>query len=49
VLSVVGTGADLAAARTEAYDIMARVSLTGGHFRTDIGLSAVEGRISIPS
>ncbi|MDQ1181553.1 phosphoribosylamine--glycine ligase [Rhodococcus sp. SORGH_AS_0301] len=49
VLSVVGTGADLAAARTEAYDIMARVSLTGSHFRTDIGLSAVEGRISIPS
>ncbi|MBY6683381.1 phosphoribosylamine--glycine ligase [Rhodococcus sp. BP-316] len=49
VLSVVGTGADLAAARTEAYDIMARVSLTGGHFRTDIGLSAVEGRISTPS
>ncbi|MBY6679050.1 phosphoribosylamine--glycine ligase [Rhodococcus sp. BP-332] len=49
VLSVVGTGADLAAARTEAYDVMARVSLTGGHFRTDIGLSAVEGRISIPS
>ncbi|MBM7413503.1 MULTISPECIES: phosphoribosylamine--glycine ligase [Nocardiaceae] len=49
VLSVVGTGDDLAAARTEAYDIMARVSLTGGHFRTDIGLSAVEGRISIPS
>lgn len=48
VLSVVGVGADLAAARTEAYDVLSRVSLPGGHFRSDIGLAATEGRITIP-
>ncbi len=48
VLSVVGVGADLAAARTEAYDVLSRVSLPGGHFRSDIGLAATEGRIAIP-
>ncbi|MGB6180160.1 MAG: phosphoribosylamine--glycine ligase [Rhodococcus sp. (in: high G+C Gram-positive bacteria)] len=49
VLSVVGTGADLAEARAQAYEVLSRVSLTGGHFRSDIGLAAVEGRIAIPS
>ncbi|MBY6348889.1 phosphoribosylamine--glycine ligase [Rhodococcoides corynebacterioides] len=48
VLSVVGVGADLAAARAEAYDVLSRVSLPGGHFRSDIGLAATEGRIAIP-
>ncbi|MFC4603598.1 phosphoribosylamine--glycine ligase [Rhodococcus kronopolitis] len=47
VLSVVGTGADLSAARADAYARLADVKLPGGHFRTDIGLGAVEGRISI--
>ena len=47
VLSVVGTGADLAAARTNAYDILRSIRLPGGHFRSDIGLSAVQGKISV--
>lgn len=49
VLSVVGTGTDLAAARDEAYDLLSRITLTGGHCRSDIGLAAVEGRIAIPT
>ncbi|MFN3600442.1 MAG: phosphoribosylamine--glycine ligase [Dietzia sp.] len=48
VLSVVGTGSDLAAARAEAYRILDGVELGGGHFRRDIGLAAEEGRIRIP-
>lgn len=47
VLSVVGTGADLAAARAEAYRIIQAIRLPGSHFRTDIGLAAAEGRISL--
>ena len=48
VLSVVGTGADLAAARAEAYRILDGIELAGGHFRRDIGQAAEEGHISIP-
>ena len=47
VLSVVGTGADLAAARDAAYAVMGSIRLPGSHFRTDIGLAAAEGRISV--
>ncbi|MBM4723145.1 phosphoribosylamine--glycine ligase [Rhodococcus hoagii] len=47
VLSVVGIGADLTEAREDAYARLAEVKLPGGHFRSDIGLAAVEGRISI--
>jgi phosphoribosylamine--glycine ligase len=47
VLSVVGTGADLAAARDAAYAIIGGIRLPGSHFRTDIGLAAAEGRISL--
>ncbi len=47
VLSVVGTGADLAAARSVAYDIIGSIRLPGSHFRTDIGLAAAEGKITI--
>jgi phosphoribosylamine--glycine ligase len=47
VLSVVGTGPDLAAARAEAYDIMSSIRLPGSHFRSDIALAAAEGRISV--
>ncbi|MGH3595370.1 MAG: phosphoribosylamine--glycine ligase, partial [Mycobacterium sp.] len=39
VLSVVGTGADLKAARLAAYDIVDSIRLPGSHFRTDIGLA----------
>ena len=48
VLSVVGTGSDLASARAEAYRILDGIELAGGHFRTDIGRAAEEGRISVP-
>ena len=47
VLSVVGSGADLAAARADAYSKIESIRLPGSHFRTDIGLKAFEGRISL--
>src|SRR6201999_4148349 len=47
VLSVVGIGSDLAAARSAAYDILASIRLPGSHFRTDIGLAAAEDKIRI--
>jgi phosphoribosylamine--glycine ligase len=47
VLSVVGTGPDLAAARSAAYDIIGSIKLPGSHFRTDIGLAAAEGKIRV--
>lgn len=47
VLSVVGTGADLTAARAAAYDIIRSIRLPGSHFRGDIALAAAEGRISV--
>ncbi len=47
VLSVVGSGADLAAARADAYSKIESIRLPGSHFRTDIGLAALEGRISL--
>lgn len=48
VLSVVGVGADLREARTQAYEILDGVRMRGGHFRTDIGQAALDGRIEIP-
>ncbi len=47
VLSVVGTGRDLTAARSAAYDTIKSIQLLGGHFRTDIGLAAAQGRIRV--
>ena len=47
VLSVVGTGADLSAARTAAYAVLDSIRLPGSHFRTDIGLAAADGKISL--
>ena len=47
VLSVVGTGADLSAARTRAYDILSSIRLPGSHFRKDIGQRAAEGKVCI--
>lgn len=40
VLSVVGTGHDLAAARDSAYAGVARIRLDGAHHRSDIALAA---------
>ncbi|MGZ8178496.1 phosphoribosylamine--glycine ligase [Williamsia sp. SKLECPSW1] len=48
VLAVVGVGDDLDGARAQAYERIAGIRLAGSHHRTDIGLSALEGRISIP-
>ncbi|BBY19460.1 phosphoribosylamine--glycine ligase [Mycolicibacterium litorale] len=47
VLSVVGTGADLDAARTEAYATLSSIRLPGSHFRRDIGQAAAEGKITL--
>jgi phosphoribosylamine--glycine ligase len=47
VLSIVGTGADLPAARSAAYGILDSIRLRGSHFRTDIGLLAAEGKIHV--
>ncbi len=49
VLSVVGTGADLTAAREDAYRRVAAVHLLGAHYRTDIGLAAARGEIVAPA
>jgi phosphoribosylamine---glycine ligase len=48
VLSVVGTGPDLSEARSAAYRLIESIRLPGGHFRTDIALSAAEGNITVP-
>lgn len=47
VINVIGSGATLEEARDNAYRVMDSVNLPGGHFRRDIALPAVEGRISI--
>jgi phosphoribosylamine--glycine ligase len=47
VLSVVGTGVDLSAARAEAYGVINSIRLPGSHFRGDIALAAAEGKISV--
>lgn len=43
VLSVVGVGADLAAARAAAYAGVERIELAGSHHRGDIALAASQG------
>ena len=49
MLAVTAVGADLAAARQTAYERLAGIRLAGAHWRTDIALAAVEGRITPPS
>ncbi len=46
VLSVVGTGADLNAAREAAYHTLSSIRLPGSHFRSDIALAAAQGRVA---
>lgn len=48
VLNVIGVGSTLEDARNSAYETLQTISLDGSHFRGDIALPAVEGRISIP-
>ncbi|WP_019135224.1 phosphoribosylamine--glycine ligase [Cellulomonas massiliensis] len=43
VLSVVGVGSDLAAARAAAYGGVGRIALAGSHHRGDIALAASQG------
>ncbi|MBN9111910.1 MAG: phosphoribosylamine--glycine ligase [Pseudonocardia sp.] len=47
VLSVVGTGDDLDAARADAYGRLEGVNLPGSHHRTDIAARAARGEIAI--
>lgn len=47
VLSVVGTGVDLNAARDAAYHTLSSIRLAGSHFRSDIALAAAEGRVAL--
>ncbi|AHI01942.1 phosphoribosylamine--glycine ligase [Kutzneria albida] len=49
VLSVVGTGPDLEAARADAYRRIGAVHLTGSHHRTDIALRAARGEVHVPN
>lgn len=48
VLNVIGTGKDLNEARENAYARIKDIEMEGGFYRSDIGLAACEGRISIP-
>jgi phosphoribosylamine--glycine ligase len=48
VLAVTAVGTDLADARRIAYERVAGVRLADAHWRTDIGLAALEGRITLP-
>ena len=47
VLNVIGTGPTLTDARDAAYAVLGTISLDGSHYRSDIALPAVEGRISV--
>jgi phosphoribosylamine--glycine ligase len=47
VLSVTAVAPSLAAARDNAYEGVAAVQLRGAHWRTDIALAAVGGRIAL--
>ncbi|MCX6549487.1 MAG: phosphoribosylamine--glycine ligase [Acidobacteria bacterium] len=42
VLTVVGRGADFAAARARAYDAASRIAFDGMHYRRDIGVRALQ-------
>ena len=48
VLNVVGEGKTLEEARENAYATLGTIDLPGGHFRKDIALAAVEGKITVP-
>jgi len=48
VLSVVGVGPDLDAARAAAYRAVARIQLPGSQHRSDIAALAAAGRVAVP-
>ena len=41
VLSVTATGADIAAARASAYEAVEKITLQGGHYRTDVAAAGM--------
>jgi phosphoribosylamine---glycine ligase len=47
VLSVVGTGPDLAAARAVAYEAVSHLTLAGAHHRSDIAARAAAGDVAL--
>jgi phosphoribosylamine--glycine ligase len=47
VLSIVGTGADLAGARSAAYAMVKRITLADSYFRTDIAALAAQAQTQI--
>lgn len=49
VLTVVGLGDDLHAARDQAYAEISKIKLEGSFYRTDIALAAAEGKVEIRS
>jgi len=49
VLAVVGLGESLAAARERAYAGVERIRLEGSQHRTDIGLRAERGQVTVPA
>jgi phosphoribosylamine--glycine ligase len=49
VLAVTSVGADLAQARTLAYEGVKAITLRGGFSRSDIAAGAVHGEISVPN
>jgi phosphoribosylamine--glycine ligase len=49
VLSVVGLGADLTAARERAYEAVNRIALAGSAHRTDIAGRAAAGTVELPA
>jgi phosphoribosylamine---glycine ligase len=49
VLTVVGQGVDLHAAREQAYAEIAKIGLDGAFYRSDIALAAAEGKVEVRS
>ncbi|MBP3088605.1 phosphoribosylamine--glycine ligase [Corynebacterium sp. sy017] len=47
VLNVIGVGQDLETARAQAYAAIEKIHLDGSHYRSDIALPALHGRIKI--
>jgi phosphoribosylamine---glycine ligase len=45
VLAVTALGETVAAARTRAYDTVSKIHFEGAHYRRDIALGAVDGKI----
>jgi len=49
VVGCTGMGPDLASARSHAYQLVGQIKLDGAHYRSDIALAAIEGRVRPPA